>query len=56
MDGLVIGKAGSAPLQKTVAEGTRRVQGPLQGFEAAEKSVEVYEQDKADVLLTLRRK
>ena len=48
VDGVVVGRAGSAPLKKTVAEGTRRVQARLQGFETEEKSVEVYEQDKAD--------
>ncbi|MBK9088449.1 MAG: protein kinase [Holophagales bacterium] len=56
VDGVVVGRAGSAPLKKTVAEGTRRVQVRLQGFEPEEQSVEVYEQDKATVVFTLRRK
>lgn len=56
VDGVVVGRAGNAPLKKTVAEGTRRVQARLQGFETDEKSVEVYDQDKADVLIELRRK
>lgn len=55
VDGVVVGRAGSAPLKKTVAAGPRRVQARLQGFETEEQSVEVYEQDKADVLLTLRK-
>lgn len=55
VDGVVVGRAGNAPLKKTVAEGTRRVQARLQGFETEEQSVEVFEQDKADVLLTLRK-
>lgn len=56
VDGVVVGRAGNAPLKKTVAAGIRRVQARLQGFETEEASVEVYEQDKSDVLLTLRRK
>ncbi|MBK8598073.1 MAG: protein kinase [Holophagales bacterium] len=56
VDGVLVGKAGSAPLKKTVAAGNRRVEARLQGFETAGQSVEVYEQDKADVLLALRRK
>ncbi len=56
VDGVVVGKAGSAPLKKTVAAGNRRVEARLQGFETAGQSVEVYEQDKADVALSLRRK
>lgn len=56
VDGVVVGKAGSAPLKKIVAAGNRRVEARLQGFETAGQSVEVYEQDKADVLLSLRRK
>ena len=56
VDGVVVGRAGNAPLKKTVAEGTRRVQARLQGFEPEEQSVEVYEQDKATVVFTLRKK
>jgi hypothetical protein len=56
VDGIVVGRAGNAPLKKTVAEGTRRVQARLQGFETEEKSIEVFEQDKTDVLFELRRK
>ena len=56
VDDVVVGRAGSAPLKKMVAEGTRRVQIRLQGFETEEKSVEVFEQDKASVVFTLRRK
>jgi hypothetical protein len=56
VDGVVVGRAGSAPLRKTVAAGSRRVEARLPGFEAERTTVEVYEQDKADVLLTLRHK
>ncbi len=56
VDGVLVGRAGNAPLKKTVAEGTRRVQARLQGFEPAEQSVEVVEQDKATVVFNLRRK
>ena len=56
VDGVVVGHAGNAPLRKTVAAGSRRVEARLSGFEAERKTVEVPEQDKADVLLTLRRK
>ena len=56
IDGVVVGRAGNAPLKKTVAAGIRRVEARLQGFGTEEQSVEVYYQDKADVLLTLRRK
>jgi len=56
VDGVAVGRAGSSPLKKTVAAGNRRVQARLQGFETGEQSIEVYEQEKADVLLTLRRK
>ncbi len=56
VDGVVVGRAGSTPLKKTVAEGTRRVQARLQGFEPEEQSIEVYEQDKATVVFNLRRK
>jgi serine/threonine-protein kinase len=56
VDGVVVGRAGNAPLRKTVAAGNRRVEARLQGFETEAKTVEVFEQDKEDVLLTLRRK
>lgn len=56
VDGVVVGKAGSAPLKKTVAAGSRRVEARLTGYETAGQSVEVYEQDKSDVVLSLRRK
>jgi eukaryotic-like serine/threonine-protein kinase len=56
VDGVVVGHAGTSPLRKTVAAGSRRVEARLAGFGPEEKTVEVFEQDKADVLLTLRRK
>jgi serine/threonine protein kinase len=56
VDGVVVGRAGNAPLRKTVAAGSRRVEARLAGFGTEEKTVEVFEQEKADVLLTLRRK
>jgi hypothetical protein len=56
VDGVLAGRAGNAPLRKTVAAGDRRVSARLAGFETAERTVEVFEQDKADVLLELRRK
>ena len=56
VDGVVVGHAGTSPLRKTVAAGSRRVEARLAGFGSEERTVEVYEQDKADVLLTLRRK
>ena len=56
VDGVVVGRAGNAPLRKTVAAGTRRVEARLSGFEAETKTVEVLEEDKADVLLNLRRR
>ena len=56
VDGVVVGHAGASPLRKTVAAGSHRVEARLAGFGSEEKTVEVYEQDKADVLLTLRRR
>ena len=56
IDGVVVGRAGNGPLKKTVAEGERRVEARLTGFETAAETVDVYEQEKSDVLLTLRRR
>ena len=56
VDGTVVGRAGSTPLRKTVAAGNRRVEARLSGFEPAAQTVEVPEQDKASVLLELRRR
>lgn len=56
VDGVVVGRAGNAPLRKTVAAGPRRVSARLAGFESAEQTVEVFEQDKSDVRLELRKK
>lgn len=55
LDGVVIGRAGNAPLTKTVAAGTRKLEARLPGFEADSKTVEVREEEKTDVLLTLRK-
>jgi serine/threonine-protein kinase len=56
VDGVVVGRAGNAPLKKTVAEGSRRVEARLSGFETASETVEVFEQEKSDVLLKLQRR
>jgi serine/threonine-protein kinase len=56
VDGVVVGHAGTSPLRKTVAAGSRRVEARLAGFASEEKTVEVPEQDKADVTFALRRK
>ncbi len=56
IDGERVGRAGNAPLKKTVAAGERRVEARLPGFEPAEAVVSVYEQEKEDVRLELRRK
>ena len=56
VDGVVVGRAGTSPLRKTVPAGSRRVEARLAGFGTEGKTVEVPEDDKADVLLTLRRK
>ncbi len=56
VDGERIGRAGNAPLKKTVAAGERRVEARLPGFEPAEATVSVFEQEKEDVRLELRRK
>jgi len=56
VDGVLAGRAGNAPLRKTVAAGNRRVSARLAGFESAERTVEVFDQEKADVLLELRKK
>ena len=55
VDGVVVGRAGNAPLKKTVVAGTRRVEARLPGFEGEAKSVEVFEEERAEVLLTMRR-
>lgn len=56
IDGERVGRAGNAPLKKTIAAGERRVEARLPGFEPAEATVSVYEQEKEDVRLELRRK
>nr|MBP7675517.1 PEGA domain-containing protein [Thermoanaerobaculia bacterium] len=56
IDGERVGRAGNAPLKKTVAAGERRVEARLPGFEPAEATVSVFEQEKEDVRLELRRK
>lgn len=56
IDGERVGRAGNAPLKKTVAAGERRVEARLPGFEPAEMTVSVFEQEKEDVRLELRRK
>ncbi len=56
IDGERVGRAGNAPLKKTVAAGERRVEARLPGFEPAEATVPVFEQEKADVRLELRRR
>ncbi|MHB8796916.1 MAG: serine/threonine-protein kinase [Thermoanaerobaculia bacterium] len=56
VDGERVGRAGNAPLKKTVAAGERRVEARLAGFEPAEATVSVFEQEKEDVRLELRRK
>jgi serine/threonine-protein kinase len=48
-------RAGNAPLKKTVAAGTRKVEARLSGFESDSKAVVVGEDEKTGVLLTLRR-
>lgn len=55
VDGVLVGRAGNAPLRKTVAAGTRRVEGRLQGFSGEAMTVEVREEERTEVLLTLRR-
>ena len=55
VDGILAGRSGNAPLRKTVAAGNRRVEARLPGFVSESKTVEVFEGEKADVLLTLRR-
>ena len=56
VDGVLVGHAGKAPLRRTVAAGSRRVEARLAGFGTEEKTVEVFEQEKADVLLSLRKR
>jgi serine/threonine-protein kinase len=55
VDGVVVGRAGPAPLVKTVAAGSRRVEARLAGFGTEAKVVEVLEEAQASVLLTLRK-
>jgi eukaryotic-like serine/threonine-protein kinase len=55
LDGVVIGRAGNAPLTKTVVAGVRQIEARLPGFESDSKTVEVHEEEKTPVLLTLRR-
>ena len=54
VDGVVVGRAGNAPLKKTVAAGSRLVEARLPGLDPVSETVEVIEQEKADVLLTLK--
>lgn len=55
IDGVVVGRAGTKPLLKTVAAGNRRVEARLAGFVTESKVVEVREEEQAEVVLTLRR-
>jgi hypothetical protein len=55
VDGIVVGRAGNAPLRKTVAAGDRRVEARLPGFAGEAKTVVVAEEETTEVLLTLRR-
>ena len=56
VDGVVVGRAGTSPLRKTVAAGSRRVEARLAGFATEVKVVDVREEEQSDVVLSLRKR